>query len=128
MTRKKSCKEWIKEHNTELVVAGICVGITVVTILGIRKAASIEDTLEEVAKELTKKVPEEACSMEIPGASDTIQTVIKRRPHDVKMHLRNLPEGHKASIEKVEAAMKLGIVLLPEQTWVDFYRTKEDVA
>lgn len=46
-----------------------------------------------------------------------------RKPHDVAEHLRNLPEGRKASPEKIAAAAEHGYDLLPGQTWVENYRT-----
>lgn len=43
---------------------------------------------------------------------------------DVNMHIRNLPMGWKASQEKIDKAVELGINLLENQTIVDPYLKK----
>ena len=53
---------------------------------------------------------------------------VSRSPHDVVSHLRNLPEGWKASQSKLDEAREMGIVLLPNQTLVDAYSTGERIA
>lgn len=47
----------------------------------------------------------------------------ERIPHDVAEHLRNLPNGWKASAEKIATAAEHGYDLRPGQTWVEAYRT-----
>lgn len=53
---------------------------------------------------------------------------ITKAPHDVSEHIRNLPQGYKASAEKIALAAERGLVLLPEQTIVDAYRAGGAVA
>ena len=126
--KKKSCRDWAEEHKVELIIAGIGVGVTIAVILGIKKVASKEDVLEEVAKNFIEKMPEEICSIETPIIPETVKDIVKRVPHEVRMHLRKLPEGHKPSIEKLAVADELGISLLPGQTLVEAYRTGEVAA
>ena len=42
-------------------------------------------------------------------------------PFPVKGHARNLPAGQNASAEKIEAAIRIGIVLEENQTYVEDY-------
>ena len=59
--------------------------------------------------------------------SNAIHDVIKHS-HSVSEHIRNLPEGWKASRTKIETANNRGFKLNPGQTWVAEYRTGGAVA
>ena len=53
---------------------------------------------------------------------------VERVPFDVRSHLRNLPEGMNASMEKVRTALEHGYELQPGQTWVESYTKGTKVA
>lgn len=62
----------------------------------------------------------------IPHISEAIENAVSSIPSngrviDVSRHIRNLPEGWKASSEKLDSAIKAGIILGAHQTWVDDY-------
>ena len=49
------------------------------------------------------------------------QNVEKTASHHASKHIRNLPEGHNASAEKIATAEEHGFSLGEGQTWVDDY-------
>ena len=49
------------------------------------------------------------------------QIVEKTGSHHASKHIRNLPEGHNASAEKIATAEEHGFSLGEGQTWVDDY-------
>jgi hypothetical protein len=58
----------------------------------------------------------------LPDQTETITKIINNgESFDVIRHVRNLPNGWKASPEKIEEAVNLGINLLENQTIVDPY-------
>ena len=128
---KKKIVDWIKEHKTELIIAGVSVSALVMLILGIKN----KETLEEFWSSLKRVTGEKSISIDnevLNSMSETfpVQEVpmnniilIERIPHNVDSHLRNLPEGWRASAEKIATAAEHGYELLPGQTWVEAYRT-----
>lgn len=128
---KKKIVDWIKEHKTELIIAGVSVSALVMLILGIKN----KETLEEFWSSLKRVTEEKSISIDnevLNSMSETfpVQEVpmnniilIERIPHNVDSHLRNLPEGWRASAEKIATAAEHGYELLPGQTWVEAYRT-----
>lgn len=128
---KKKIVDWIKEHKTELIIAGVSVSALVMLILGIKN----KETLEEFWSSLKRVTGEKSISIDnevLNSMSETfpVQEVpmnniilIERIPHNVDSHLRNLPEGWQASAEKIATAAEHGYELLPGQTWVEAYRT-----
>ena len=128
---KKKIVGWIKEHKTELVIAGISISALLMLILGIKN----KETLEEFYNSLKKVTGEKSVGMDSEVFNISLETypvqevpmnnfvLIERIPHDVESHLRNLPEGWRASAEKIATAAEHGYELLPGQTWVEAYRT-----
>jgi len=58
----------------------------------------------------------------LPEKTATVTKIINNgEAIDVNMHIRNLPMGWKASQEKIDKAVELGINLLENQTIVDPY-------
>lgn len=119
---------WIKSHKHELILAGISVTALVGLVLTIKHRRDIE----KLWHELSLIVPENAPAAEakiiaarssalLPEECSLAQ--LQRTPHDVSAHIRNLPKGHTASVQKVAEAAELGIILMPGQTLVDQYRT-----
>lgn len=128
---KKTFVDWVKEHKKELIIAGIGIASIITIIVGIKNYRTLRDTWEFL-KKLVEKTPEAVPSMksvlvtEVDPVKDIVEINIvtaDRIPHDVTEHLRNLPEGWKASAEKIATAVEHGYELLPGQTWVEAYRT-----
>lgn len=119
---KKSFFEKVKEHKTEIIIAGV----TIISIAGIVLIAknrnlfsshSVANLLKDGVKVNSDIIPQVAEVTKNAGIS--IQS--NRRVIDVSKHIRNLPEGWKASSEKLDSAIKSGIMLGENQTWVDSY-------
>ncbi len=128
---KKTFVDWVKEHKKELIIAGVSIAAIIAVIIGIKNHKALEETWSSLRK-LVEKAPEAmpvAKSVpvtEVSPVKEIIEVNIisaDRVPHDVAEHLRNLPEGWKASAQKIATAAEHGYDLLPGQTWVEAYRT-----
>lgn len=128
---KKTFVQWVKEHKKELIIAGVSIAAIIAVIIGIKNHKALEEAWASLRK-LVEKTPEcipvektVAATENVP-VKDIVEINIvtaDRIPHDVAEHLRNLPEGRKASAEKIATAAEHGYDLLPGQTWVEAYRT-----
>lgn len=130
-------KNWTKEHKKGLIIAGTALGVAGIGVLvffGFKNKEELEaateqleklaNTTSEMAEMVSQvKIPEETCTI-------TVESVIsnKHAPHPVDGHIRNLPEGHVASAEKIAEAIERGILLKEGQTIVDAYETGKTVA
>lgn len=128
---KKTFVDWIKEHKKELIIAGVSIATIIAVIVGIKNHKALEEAWASLRK-LVEKTPEmipvaKLMSVtEVTPVKDIVEINIvtaDRIPHDVAEHLRNLPEGWKASAEKIATTAEHGYDLLPGQTWVEAYRT-----
>ena len=128
---KKTFVDWIKEHKKELIIARVSIATIIAVIVGIKNHKALEEAWASLRK-LVEKTPEmipvaKLMSVtEVTPVKDIVEINIvtaDRIPHDVAEHLRNLPEGWKASAEKIATAAEHGYDLLPGQTWVEAYRT-----
>ena len=128
---KKTFMDWIKEHKKELIIAGIGIASIITIIVGIKNHKTLEEAWAFL-KKLVEKTPETVPSIksvlvtEVAPVKDIVDINIAtadRIPHDVTEHLRNLPEGWKASAEKIATAAEHGYELLPGQSWFEAYRT-----
>ena len=124
--KKKSCRKWIKEHKVGLIIVFIGTGVLIAAIHGMKKSASGKN-LVEISDKLFEEIPKEEMVISF-NDKDAIGNVVKKRPHEVGMYVRKLPEGYKASSKKKAEADLLGISLQPNQTLVDGYRTGEIAA
>ena len=134
---KESFFTWINEHKMHLIMAGVSITAIVVTALSVKNQKALEDVWESL-KRMTEKAPKIALDNDksISGVKDfseiTIEndniSAITRSPHAVSEHIRNLPNGYKASSEKIELAIERGFELLPGQTIVKSYETGGNVA
>lgn len=128
---KKTLVNWVKEHKKELIIAGVSIVVIIAVIIGIKNHTALEDAWASLRKLVEKKpdvipVSNTASVAEFTPIKDIMEINIvtaDRIPHDVAGHLRNLPEGWKASAEKIATAAEHGYDLLPGQTWVEAYRT-----
>lgn len=128
---KMTFVQWVKEHKKELIIAGVNIAAMVTVIIGIKNLKALEGAWSSLRK-LVGKTPEcipvkkTVAVTEAVPLMDIVEINIvtaDRIPHDVAEHLRNLPEGWKASAEKIATASEHGYDLLPGQTWVEAYRT-----
>lgn len=119
---KKSFFEKVIEHKNEIIIAGVAI-VSIGGIVLIAKNRNLFSN-HNIAN-LFKNGIKTNCDTIPHVAEVTENTVIsiksKERVIDVSKHIRNLPEGWKASSEKLDSAIKSGIVLGENQTWVDSY-------
>ena len=131
-----------------LIIAGISIGTLIAIVLGIKNREAIMEvwaSLKKVVEKPTEKalrapvmekVAKVAPVISVAPATDQVLGEVKplveecaaeigrqgyAAPFDVSRHIRTLSEGRHASPEKVEAALKLNIVLQDGQTWVEGY-------
>lgn len=151
MKEQNKLVKWIKEHKTELILAGISIGTLILVILGFKN----RDQLQKLSKQLkcliqptTIKVTKEfaaavakpkaeapaeivqtlaatteslADAVQEPEFADAVCEVIAISPQIVTKHLRNLHEGWNPSPEKIATAAENGFNLIGNQTWVTSY-------
>ena len=128
---KKTFVDWVKEHRKELIIAGAGIVAIIAVIIGAKNRAALEEIWASLRKLVGKKpdiipVSNAVSVADVAPVKDIMEINIvtaDRMPHDVAEHLRNLPEGWKASAEKIATAAEHGYDLRPGQTWVEAYRT-----
>ena len=132
---RKSLIVWIKEHKKELIIAGVSVAAIILIVLGIRNRAAIKALWRTLRKALTKAAAAGAATATVGASAEPVQemaevitTSTHIIPFEVSSHIRNLPLGWHASPEKIEEALKHGIVLMDGQTWVESYMKGKVVA
>ena len=148
MKEQRKFISWIKAHKKALIIAGISIGTLIAIVLGIKNREAIMEvwaSLRKVVEKPTEKalkapvveiVAEAAPAIggspvadqilgEVTPVVEECATEIGKRgytaPFDVSRHIRTLADGQHASPEKVEAALKLNIILQAGQTWVEGY-------
>lgn len=128
---KKTFVDWVRGHKKELIIAGVSIASIIAIIVGINNHKALDEAWASL-KKLVEKTPEIDPSIksvlvtEVAPVKDIVDiniVTVDRIPHDVNEHLRNLPEGWKASAEKIATAAEHGYELLLGQTWVEAYRT-----
>lgn len=124
---EKTFVNWVKKHKKQLIIAGVSTAAIISIIVGIENQKALEEVWASLRKLIEKKpdvisvVDNTVSITEVTPVKDIVTT--GKIPHDVAEHLRNLPEGWKASAEKIATAAEHGYDLLPGQTWVETYRT-----
>ena len=71
---KKSLVNWIKEHKTQLIIAGISITTIVAIILGIKNRQALEEAWSSL-KRVAEKVPDK--SQSVCKCIETVQEVPK---------------------------------------------------
>lgn len=120
--KKKSFFEKVKEHKAEIIIGGI----TIVSVLGVVLIVKNWDTIKGQTVTSLFMNGTKANGDTIPRVTEAIENTIisiqsNGRVIDVSKHIRNLPEGWKASAEKMDSAIKSGFVLGANKTWVEGY-------
>ena len=132
---KMSFVSWIKRHKTELIIAGVSITTITAIVLGIKNRQALEESWASLQK-LVQKIPNNMpITKETPspniGPIDRnvkIDIPFRRHPHNVSSHIRLLPNGCKASVEKIKTAYKFRYELREGETWVKPYRTGGNAA
>lgn len=128
---KKTFVDWVKEHKKELIIAGVSIAAIIAVIIGIKNHKALEEAWSSLRKLVERALEAMPVAKSVPVTEvSPVKEIVEvniisadRVPHDVAEHLRNLPEGWKASAQKIATAAEHGYDLLPGQTWVEAYRT-----
>lgn len=137
--QKKGFLAWVKKHRKELIIAGISATALIGIIVYIKNRDSI-DALWKSLIGVIEKSPNEAPKISqttierLAQSSVTVTDVINptelpvintamtnQNPFEVSDHIRNLHEGWRASVKKLNEADAIGIILQPGQTLVNTY-------
>lgn len=129
MEERKGFARWIEKNKEKLIIAGIGTGSLLLVVLGIRNRETIQmvwNSLKEAVKQPTEIMVAANITLQISPEliPETVTAVVsdsKCLPFEVSGHIRNLPDGWRASPEKIAEAMENNIMLLDGQTWVDSY-------
>lgn len=130
MNEKNKMIHWIKDHKKQLIIAGIGIAALIALVLGIKNKgtlkslwASLKGTVEPTSEAITETV-----TQPLEESSTLLLSNDSHVPLEVRRHIRTLPEGWKASPEKIASALEYNIILTERQTWVDSYIKGRDVA
>ena len=128
---KKALIKWIKVNKAYLISAGISATALILWILNIKDQTELEENWRSLKKTVLTKSNSKSVedSFDInEGAHDCTKSSFKHASHSVREHVRNLPQGQRASSEKVALAKEKGINLDLGQTIVEGYSTGKPVA
>jgi len=137
MEEQEGLMRWLKEHKNQLIIAGVSVGTLILIILGIKnkeKIMAVWDSLKGAlnfgikSTEEIEKINKDTPLVPTGGKDFALATSVVPEPFEVKSHVRNLPEGWKASTEKISEARKNNIILTDQQTWVNGYTKRNGAA
>lgn len=120
--------QWIKAHKKELALVGFSVAVLIALVVCIwnkdaLKAllASLKTAVEPAGKKIVDTI-----AVTAPEIAETAPVVLLSDnpsiPIEVRRHIRNLPHGWHASLEKQIAALANNIILKDGQTWVEAYK------
>ena len=134
--QKSKFIKWVKEHKRELIIAGVSLTAIILTIRNRDSITMLWEYLKKsIEKPQTKIPPNSYGDMEKITVFPTVPMVLIPEAHlettipvNVCEHIRNLPNGHHPSPEKVAEAIELDIILKPNQTWVKSYIRERNVA
>ena len=135
---------WVKDHKTQLKLAGVSVFAEIATIICIknidglmRLKAELEDAITNGKRNSDnhQRINDDTRITEQLEQDDSVlctDSIIKkittRVPHSVDPHIRNLPDGWRASDRKIATATENGFDLGEGQTWVEKYSTGKKIA
>ena len=112
--RENNLKNWVKNHKSDLIYIGSVVIVSIGTFLLIGKLNAAK---KSVPLNVSIKPIKTVCSCkEFINVSDLEEKALKSI--NVREHLRNLPNGHHPSLQKITEATTLGLDLLENQTIV----------
>ena len=121
MSEKRGFFEKVKEHKTEIIIAGIAV----VSIAGVIILAKNWDVVKDKTATGLLKQGAKIRNDGIPAVQTVVENAVEievvEKIVDVSKHIRTLPTGHNASLAKMLTASINGFQLEMGQTWVDAY-------
>lgn len=127
MAEKEVLIDWIKKHKKKLIFAGVSVPVILAFVIGIKNRDELINIWKSIIKHVdgtSKKIIDTTISADWDNISvpETMNFKMSKRESnliDVRLHIRNLPEGWKPSEEKIMSAIEMGYELKPSQTWVE---------
>lgn len=121
--RKKKCFfERAKEHKKEIAIGAVVVFAVAMTVFVFRKKIAIRslDIIENLNMGLEAQSSAVTLDLGLVQESAT-SNLSSNNIANVKMHIRNLPNGWRPSPSKIELAAKYGYSLREHQTLVNAY-------
>lgn len=123
MEEKQSFIQWVKDHKKELIIAGVSIAVLIGIIAGIKNRDSLKALWNSLKKDM-KKVQADGLREAVPvvepaSESRVIELPVQRsyqNQFDVRDHIRNLSQGHHASVEKIASAAEHNYILQSGQT------------
>lgn len=118
--KKKTLFDFVKEHKKEIAIAvfvGVGVGVVIFKNRTATNALNIEEVVAKGLKTHGNAISARSGVVEACHAWN----LPSNNPINVSEHLRNLPDGWKASQSKIDLAARYGFSLGNNQTWVDSY-------
>jgi len=120
MEEKKSFIEKVKEHKTEIIIVGFTIILAVGAVLIVKNWDVIKGrTVANLFKNGAKANDDILHHFTEAIENVNINSPSNEKVVDISKYVRNLPEGWKASTEKLDLAIKKGIELGEHQTWVE---------
>lgn len=121
-SKKKGFFEKVKEHKKEMAIGVAIVISAVVTVLVVKNKAAVKSVIESSGIEeiLTNSLETQnnVGSLIFESVSTSVPSNLPIDNINVSGHVRNLAEGCKPSISKLESAANYGYSLKENQTWV----------
>ena len=127
MKEQKESISWVCKHKKQIIIAGISIGTIIVFVLAIKNRHIIKSciTLEKaIEKPTVEAVKIKTVKTICPVIKNVISVPVQHHetiPFDVRKHIRNLPKGWHASLDKISTALENGFELADGQTWVIDY-------
>lgn len=120
--KKKTLFGFVKEHKKIIAIGAIttCAVVVGIVIVKNRTATNVLNIEEVAAKGLKTHVDVISVDSVVVEACHE-SNLPSYKLINVNEHLRNLPDGCKASQSKIELAAQYGISLGDHQTWVNSY-------
>lgn len=128
MKKMKELKDevirWIKAHYKELMITGLGISGIVAAVLLCKNVGELEALFDSLKSVVKKPVAEITSSQKpLEAVMPPMNEIIKKAPHEVGQHIRNLSNGKHPSAKKILEAAEKNIELLDNQTIVDAYST-----
>lgn len=137
MKDRKGIKEWIYNHKSELLYAGV--GLIAVGIVIYKNSDQLNKIWLNIAQDIEISTDKNILNVNEMIVNRTnenlslLKSTVTNHTENVKFieitnHVRNLPTGWQASSEKVLKAKRNGYHLGAGQTWVESYTKSVAVA
>ncbi len=137
---RRTLVTWIKNHKKGLIITGVSITAFVLALIASKNYKAIVELFYCERKRISPNpmisptihpTLVNECSVNSVLAVRTVDKsdiLLRKAPHNVSEHIRNLPNGHKASADKLALAAAKGLCLLQGQTIVNAYTTGNTAA